>query len=156
MHLKVVLEEDLKKVLEMQKIGFAEWDSKYHDYIVTKEPFEKLLARFKRPGVFYYFIVKNKEPIGVICVRIDEATGIKRISPIWIMPEYINQGYGQKAIKLLEEIYGTSDWVLRTAIDEERNIHFYQKLGYKLTDDIEVMNKYLTLVLLTKNLYVKT
>ena len=150
--LSVVSEKELKKVWKMQKIGFAEWDKKYHEgkKSVANEPYKKILERFKRHGVIYHFILKDKEPIGVICVRTDETTGIKQIAPIWIMPDFINQGYGQKAIKLLEEIHGTSGWELRTGINEKRNIHFYEKLGYKKTEGIETINKYLSIITLVK------
>ena len=149
-NLSIVSDKDLKTVWEMQKIGFAQWEKKYHDGAITKEPFKKLLERAKRPDVIYYFIMKNKDPIGVICVRNINTAKRKQIAPIWIMPDYLNHGYGQKAIKLLEDIHGTTNWELKTGVKERRNLHFYEKLGYHKTDVIETVNNYLSVILLVK------
>ena len=57
----------------------------------------------------------------------------KRISPIWIMPKYRNKGYGQQAILAAEKIYGSDHWCLDTILQEEGNLHLYEKLGYYQT-----------------------
>ena len=48
----------------------------------------------------------NDEKVGAIRV-VDKKDGSrKRISPIWIMPEYRNKGYARQAIVEAEKIYG--------------------------------------------------
>ena len=71
---------------------------------------------------------------------------LKRISPIFILPEYRNRGYAQKAIKLAEDIHGASGWELDTILQEKGNCHLYEKMGYYQTGKTEKINGQLTLI----------
>ena len=65
----------------------------------------------------------------------------KRISPIFIMPEYRNKGFAQKAIQLAEEIHGFSNWELDTILQEKGNCYLYEKMGYYQTGKTEKINE---------------
>lgn len=63
----------------------------------------------------YYYFIKVE---GIRCRRIHvvdwhEPWRAKRISPVFIMQEYRNRGLAQQAIRLAEEIHGSSNWELR-------------------------------------------
>ena len=75
----------------------------------------------------------------------------KRISPIFVMKEYRNKGYAQKAIQLVEEIHGSSNWELDTILQEKGHCYLYEKMGYRRTGKTETINDKLTLVFYRKN-----
>ena len=75
----------------------------------------------------------------------DEAK-FKRISPIFILPEYRNRGYAQSAIKSAEDIHGAFGWELDTILQEKGNCHLYEKMGYYQTGKTEKISDRLTLV----------
>lgn len=70
----------------------------------------------------------------------------KRISPVFIMKEYRNRGYAQKAIAEAENIHGHSLWELETILQEKGNCHLYEKMGYRQTGQTRVINERMTLV----------
>ena len=114
--LKSVMQEDIEIVWKMQVEAFSELLEKYQDYDTSPsaEEMDKVTARFEQPWTKYYFIMVNKERVGVIRV-IDKKDGSrKRISPIWIMKEYRNKGYAQQAIEEVERLYGKKHWCLDT------------------------------------------
>lgn len=52
---------------------------------------------------------------------------------------------------MCEEIHGTEDWELDTILQEPKNCHLYEKLGYRQTGKKRVINERLTLVFYEKN-----
>ena len=151
--LKVVTEEDIPTVWEMQVSAFSDLLEKYQDYDMSPaaESIEKVMARYQQPWTTYYFITADDETVGVIRV-VDKKDGSrKRISPIWIMPEHRNKGFAQEAILEAEKIFGSDNWSLDTIVQEPGNIHLYEKLGYKQTDKIEHVNELMDLVYMEKN-----
>ena len=105
------------------------------------ENYEDILFRFNQPETTYYFITADNIKVGVIRV-VDFKDGItrKRISPIFIMPEYRNKGYAQQAIKEAERIHGKHHWKLDTILQEKGNCYLYEKLGYHKTGKTEIIN----------------
>ena len=119
--LKPAMQEDIETVWKMQVEAFSELLEKYQDYDTSPaaEEIDKVTARFKQPWTNYFFIMANDEKVGVIRV-IDKKDGSrKRISPIWIMKEYRNKGYAQKAIEEAERLYGKDHWCLDTILQEK-------------------------------------
>ncbi len=105
--LKAATREDLQAIWEMQIAAFSELLDKYQDYDMSPgaEGLEKIIARYEQPWTVYYLIVAENENVGVIRVIDKKDTSRKRISPIWIMPEYRNKGYAQAAIFAVEQIH---------------------------------------------------
>lgn len=138
--------EDAQLLWEMQIKSFNNLFLKYQDYDTNpaNEPIEKVINRLNKDNSFYYFIVADGVKVGAVRVLINGT--IKRISPIFILPEYQNKGIAQKAISLCEEIYGKSNWQLETILQEKANCHVYEKLGYKPTGKTEQINDKMTLI----------
>ena len=112
---------------------------------------DKVLARFEQPWTTYFFIMANGEKAGVIRV-VDKKDGSrKRISPIWIMPEFRNRGYAQQAILAAEKIYGSGHWCLDTILQEKGNLHLYEKLGYHRTGRVDKINDKMDIVYYEKD-----
>ena len=146
--------EDLDTILQMQKETFAEIFAKYQDTETSPatEKYENILFRFNQPETTYYFITADHVKVGVIRI-VDCKDGVtrKRISPIFIMPEYRNQGYAQQAIKEAERIHGNQNWKLDTILQEKGNCYLYEKLGYHQTGKTEQINERMTIVFYEKD-----
>ena len=84
---------------------------------------------------------------------IDEGTldkAPKKISPLFVMPEYRGKGVTQAAIRAAEAIHGSENWQLGTILQEEGNCHLYEKMGYHQTGETKVINARMTLVFYEK------
>ena len=131
--------EEVETVWRMQTEAFRGLLEKYHDYDISPaaEPISNVQKRFAQPETTYWFIEAEGERVGVIRV-IDRNDGSrKRISPLWIMEKYRGKGYAQAAMKATEEIYGADNWCLDTILQEEGNIHLYEKMGYRQTGRVD-------------------
>ena len=146
--------EDLNTILQMQKEAFSELYAKYQDTETSPatEEYKDILFRFNQPETTYYFITADNVMVGVIRI-VDCKDGVtrKRISPIFIMPEYRNQGYAQQAIKEAERIHGKQNWKLDTILQERGNCYLYEKLGYHQTGQTEIINEKMTIVFYEKD-----
>lgn len=67
------------------------------------------------------------------------------------MREYRNRGLAQQAIRLAEEIHGSSNWELDTILQEKGNCHLYENLGYHRTGETKAINDRMTLVFYRKD-----
>lgn len=146
--------DDLDTILQMQKEAFAELYEKYRDKETSPatEKYEDILFRFNQPETTYYFITADNVKVGVVRI-VDSKDGVtrKRISPIFIMPEYRNKGYAQGAVKEAERIHGKTRWKLDTISQEKGNCYLYEKLGYHQTCKTERINDKMTIVYYEKD-----
>ena len=139
---------DAETIWRMQVRAFTELLERYQDFDTSpaRESLERLRAKMSQAHRHYYFIQADGADAGVICVVADAATGRKRISPIFVMPEFRNLGIAQAAIRAAEAIYGADNWFLDTIQQEAGNCHLYEKLGYRLTGETRAVNQRMTLV----------
>lgn len=141
--------EDTKELHSMQIKAFKELLDKYQDFDINpgNENVENVKKRLEQPFTYYYFICVNSQKVGAIRIVDKKETGKrKRISPLFILPEFQGQGIAQKAIQLCEEIHGKEQWELETILQEPQNCYLYEKMGYKKTDNIKIINEKLTLI----------
>lgn len=146
--------DDAEKLWKMQVKAFQDLYEKYQDTETSPatEPVDKIIMRLNQPFTDYYFIMADDKAVGAVRVIDKQEYGAaKRISPIFIMLEYRNQGFAQKAIYLLEEKYGSSAWELDTILQEKANCHLYEKMGYYQTGKTEAINEKMTLVFYRKD-----
>ena len=145
--------EDIETIWKMQVEAFADLLAKYQDYDMSPaaEPVEKVLARFEQPWTRYFFVEAEGKDVGAIRVVDKEDGSRKRISPLWIMKEFRGRGYAQEAIRAVEEIYGADNWCLDTILQEEGNLHLYEKMGYIRTGRIEKINDRMDIVFFEKD-----
>lgn len=145
--------KDAKELHAMQVKSFRELLEKYQDFDTSpaNESVEKVEARLKQEFTYFYFICVGTQKAGAIRIVDKKETGKnKRISPIFLLPEFQNQGIAQKAILLCEKIHGNKCWELDTILQEAKNCHLYEKMGYRQTGKTEVINERLTLVFYEK------
>ena len=145
--------EEMHKLWEMQVEAFKGLLDKYNDYDMSPaaESYERILQKYDFEGTTYYFIVADGNEVGGIRI-IDKKDGSrKRISPLWIMPEFRNKCYAQQAILAAEQLYGSDNWKLDTILQEEGNIHLYEKLGYRRTGTIDKISDAMDIIYFEKN-----
>ncbi len=138
----------------MQVTAFRDLYERYQDTETSPaaEKIDKIIIRLNQSFTYYYFIEANGIIVGAVRVVDRKEEGMaKRISPIFVMKEYRNKGYAQKAIQLVEEIHGSSNWELDTILQEKGNCYLYEKMGYRRTGKTETINDKLTLVFYRKN-----
>ena len=146
--------DDAEKLWKMQIEAFYDLYEKYQDAETSPatEKIDKIIMRLNQSFTYYYFIEANGIIVGAVRVVDRQEEGMaKRISPVFIMKEYRNKGYAQKAIQLVEEIHGSSNWELDTILQEKGNCYLYEKMGYHQTGKTETINNKLTLVFYRKN-----
>lgn len=145
--------EDAKELHAMQVAAFKELLEKYQDYDTSpaSEGVEKVEARLKQDFTYYYYICIGQQKAGAVRIVDSKETGKnKRISPIFVLPEFQGKGIAQEAIRLCEEAHGNGNWELDTILQEPKNCHLYEKMGYRQTGKTEVVNDRLTLVFYEK------
>ncbi len=145
---------NVKEIHAMQVEAFKELLEKYQDFDTSpgNETLEKVEARLKQDFTFYYFICIGQQKAGAIRIVDRKENGKnKRISPIFILPEFQGKGIAQKAIRLCEDVHGSRNWELDTILQEPKNCHLYEKMGYRRTGKTEIINERLTLIFYEKN-----
>jgi ribosomal protein S18 acetylase RimI-like enzyme len=88
------------------------------------------------------------EVVGAVrTARFVDEPGRYHLGNIMILPRYQGLGIGQEALSLLESRYpDAKTWELDTLLQETRNLHFYEKLGYRRIGEPRVVNERLSLV----------
>lgn len=100
---------DAKEIHAMQIIAFKELLEKYQDFDTNpaSESVQKVETRLMQDFTYYYFICVGSRKAGVVRVVDRKEIGRnKRISPIFILPEFQGRGVAQRAIRLCEELHG--------------------------------------------------
>ena len=146
--------EEAEKLWKMQVKAFQNLYEKYQDTETSPatEKIDKVMRRLNQSFTYYYYIEADNKTVGAIRVVDKHEDGkAKRISPVFVMQEYRNKGLAQKAIQLVEEIHGGSDWELDTILQEKGNCYLYEKMGYYQTGKTEKINDKLTLVFYKKD-----
>jgi len=123
--------EDLKTILVLQKQAFLSEADIYNDFDISPpllQTLEELTKEFSESiilkAVLGDFIVGS-----VRGFQVDETVFIKRLI---VNPNYQNQGIGTKLMKSIEDSFKNHKrYELFTGHKSNRNLHLYQKIGYK-------------------------
>lgn len=144
--------EDAETIWRMQRTAFAELLERYQDFDTNpgNEPLEKVQWRFTFPATYFYFIQVDGVNAGAIRIIDHHDESPKKISPLFVMPEYRGKGVAQAAIREAEAIHGSENWQLGTILQEKGNCHLYEKMGYHQTGETKVINDRMTLVFYKK------
>ncbi|MDE7360128.1 MAG: GNAT family N-acetyltransferase, partial [Lachnospiraceae bacterium] len=94
--------EDAGEIHAMQVEAFGALFEKYQDFDTNpaSENVEKVEARLRQDVTYYYFICIGQQKVGAVRVVEQKERGRnKRISPIFILPEFQGRGIAQAAIR---------------------------------------------------------
>ncbi len=149
MHLIKATIKDAELIWNMQIEAFAELLEKWQDLDTNpgNEPLEKVIKRLEQPETYFYLLELNENIAGAVRV-VDKKDNLvkKRISPLFLLPQYRNRGLAQKAIIEIERIHGNENWELETILQEPGNCYLYEKMGYRPTGKQEQVNTRMTLI----------
>src|SRR5690606_2380687 len=150
--LEKATESDAQSIFDIQVKSFMPLLQKYQDYETNpaNETIEKVIRRINRSNGGFYKILENNILVGAICIYWKENSQFC-ISPMFIHPAFQGNGIAQKAITIIEKMFPQAQsWELDTLLEEERNCHLYEKMGYSQTGDKKKLNEYATLVFYKK------
>ncbi len=150
-NLEAVREDEIGQLHDMQVKSFMPLYEKYEDAgSPAIETIDRVRARASQENRKYYFIVKDGARVGAVNVGnklSDSNRNSVYISPIFILPEYQNQGIGYIAIQKLFALYPQETlWKLDTILQEPANCHLYEKCGFVKTGEEEIVNAKMTLI----------
>lgn len=146
--------QDCAEIHYMQKTAFSALLEKYQDFDTSPatETIEVIRRKIRQPCSKYYFIQADSTKIGAMrIITLDEST--KRISPIFILPQYQNMGFAQCAVHIAEDMFSaTKVWRLDTIKQERKLCYLYEKLGYKPTGREELIKDGMTILYYKKQI----
>ncbi len=135
---------DAEEILSLQKLAFKSEAEIYKDFNIA--PLIQTLEEIKRDfenQVFLKAVIQGKIIGSVRAFAKEDSCYIGRLI---VHPDFQNQGIGTKLIKEIEGVFNLSRrFGLFTGHKSEKNIHIYQKLGYKtfkmekITDSINII-----------------
>ncbi len=143
---------DAPLIQALQRIAFDELLKTYEDFETNPacESLDRIQAKLSQPFTYFYFIWQDDQLAGGIRV-VDRQNGErKRISPLFVLPDFQNHGIAQAAVREAEALHGAEGWSLGTILQESRNCHLYEKLGYRRTGASKVINDRMTIVFYEK------
>ncbi|MFX1260084.1 MAG: GNAT family N-acetyltransferase [Promethearchaeota archaeon] len=146
--IKKVEKNDLKEILELQKVAYRSEAEIYNDFSIPPlhQTLEEIRNEFSST-LFLKALINNKI-IGSVRAYRDKDTCF--IGKLIVHPSYQNQGIGTLLIKKIENIFIYVDrFELFTGFKSEKNLHLYQKLGYKIFKS-EELNENVKLLYLEK------
>ena len=111
--------DDTENIWKMQIEAFRELLEKYQDFDISpgNEAIERIKMKLLQEHTYFYYIYANEGLVGAIRV-IDRKDGSrKRVSPVFVMEEFRNQGIAQKTFYEIERIHGERNWEIDTITD---------------------------------------
>lgn len=148
-------EEDTTLIHKMQYEAFFPLYEKYHDDETSpvKETIDKTAKKIRSGGSDYYKIQFQGTDVGAIRIvkKVSkvhaETKNIFYISPLFILPEYQNQGIGFMVLQKVFKLYSRpAIWKLTTIKEEAANCHLYEKCGFVRVGKEHLVNEFMTLV----------
>ena len=98
------------------------------------------------PATYFYLIQVNGVNAGAIRIIDHKDDTPKKISPLFVLPQFCGCGVAQAAIREAERLHGSENWALDTILQEPGNCHLYEKMGYRATGETKEINDRMTLV----------
>ena len=143
---------DAERICQMQRAAFSQLLEKYMDFETSpgNESVERVRQKLLQAHTYYYIIEVNNESIGGIRVVDPKDHTAKRISPLFILPEFRQKGYAQAAIRAVEQLHGEDHWSLSTILQERGNCRLYEKMGYRQTGQRQKLKDNMTIVFYEK------
>ena len=148
MKIEEATDNDLKKILELQKLAFRQQAEIYNDFSIP--PMVQTLKEIEKDFLFQAFLKTtiNEQIMG--SVRAYKQNDTCHIGRLIVNPEYQNLGIGTTLMKEIEAKFkGSHRFVVFTGNKSKKNLHLYEKLGYSIYKK-DVINDKLTMIYLEK------
>ena len=139
---------DAREILALQKLAYQSEAQIYQDYTIPPltQTLEEIEADFERQ--LFLKASANGQIVGSVRAYAQQETCF--IGRLIVHPDYQNRGIGSQLMREIEKRFPqVKRYELFTGSRSERNLHLYQKLGYKIFRDERISEK-VTLVFLEK------
>ncbi|MBN1797341.1 MAG: GNAT family N-acetyltransferase [Spirochaetales bacterium] len=136
--------EDLKEILELQKLCYRQEATIYNDYTIPPllQTYADMVEECGRKLVLK--AVENKRIAG--SVRANATIGTCYIGRLIVHPDFQNKGIGAALMQRIESEFRAVDrYELFTGYKSEKNLYLYKKLGYtvykqeKVSDAVRIV-----------------
>jgi ribosomal protein S18 acetylase RimI-like enzyme len=139
---------DAPEILALQKLAYLSEAEITQDYTIPPltQTLEEIEREFQTRTVLK--VILDGKIIGSVRAYLQEGTCY--IGRLIVHPDFQNQGIGAKLLRELEGRFADARrYELFTGEKSERNLYFYQKLGYRIFRKEELTDK-VTLMFLEK------
>jgi len=141
--------EDAAAILELQKLAYQSEAQLYNDFSIP--PLTQTLGELRSDftdKVFLKAEIKDQIVGSVKGYQLESTCYIERLI---VHPNFQGQGIGTALMQQIELCFGQAQrFELFTGHESERNIHLYERLGYKIFRNEEI-NKTLSFVFMEKH-----
>ena len=130
----IAAKPELSTILDLQKECYQSEAALYNDYTIQPliQTLDEMLYDFDN-HVTYLSGYINRTLIASVRGHISNNTG--HINKLIISPKFQNKGYGKLMMKAMErELESAERFELFTGHKSERNIRFYERLGYEICE----------------------
>jgi ribosomal protein S18 acetylase RimI-like enzyme len=129
--------EDLKQILELQKLCYTENATRYNDFNI--EPMTQTMDEIEKDFSKCIILKAFNESNIVGSVRAYQKDGTCYIGRLIVHPANQNQGIGKNLMLEIEKSFKeTKRFELYTGFRDEKNLYLYNKLGYAQYKKIEI------------------
>lgn len=130
--------EDLPAINRIQRLAFRDSYDQYGFCPAFEAEEEHLIAYLEWARI--YKIVLEDQIIGSVFIYKAEENHYE-LDSLSLAPEYQNYGFGSWAISMVEYMHPDALlWTLSTPASDERNRHYYEKMGFVAFDSEEINN----------------
>ncbi len=122
--------EDAEAILKLQKIAYQSEAQLYKDFSIS--PLTQTLVQIKADFVTKVFLkaIAGGDIVG--SVRGYQEKGTCYVERLIVDPAFQGQGIGTALMRHIESVFAKAErFELFTGYRSEKNIHLYQKLGYR-------------------------
>jgi len=140
MEIERAMISDAEKILSLQKLAYRSEAEIYNDFNIP--PLVQTLESIEKDFENQYFLktIMNGRMIG--SVRAYTKEGTCYIGRLIVHPDFQNRGIGTDLMNEIERIFNTCRrFELFTGDKSERNLHLYQKLGYKIFKKVKITDQ---------------
>ncbi|MBW4604282.1 MAG: GNAT family N-acetyltransferase [Calothrix sp. FI2-JRJ7] len=141
--------EDAPAILELQKLAYQSEAKLYNDFNIP--PLIQTMEELKVDFTSKAFLKAQVESFLIGSVRGYQAGNTCYIERLIVHPNYQGQGIGTALMESFESCFSqVQRFELFTGTKSNRNIHLYERLGYKIFKNEEI-NKNLSFVFMEKH-----
>ncbi len=139
----IASKSDFEEILNLQKLAYKSEAAIYNDYGIAPLTQNLQGLQEEAKSSITLKVVEDRKIVG--SVRAFEKNGTCYIGKLIVDPDYSNRGIGKKLMGAIEKCFKGVRYELFTGHLSEKNLAFYQKLGYKkhetkkVTEDLQLV-----------------
>ncbi len=125
---------DAENILKIQRMSFISEAELYNDYNIA--PLIQTLDELRNDFDSYVILkaIADNKIVGSVKARLND--NICWIGRLIVLPQYQNQGIGKTLMAAIEDCFPCAEkYELVTGSKSVKNIHLYNKLGYRITGE---------------------